>query len=86
MCLSRAVSLSRKNHNQAIMKLSTILPLLATLSSVNAKALLAVFEDEVTIGKSYKVSWLQNTAEEVFPPNQIPISILPFPLGDSEAM
>ena len=48
------------------MKISIILSSLVVFTTaVNAKGLLAVFEDEVTIGQSYKVEWLQNTAKEV---------------------
>ena len=43
------------------MKITTVLaPLIAAVTAVNAKALLAVFEDEVTIGKTYKVEWLSD--------------------------
>ena len=41
------------------MKITTVLTsFFAAFTAVNAKALLAVFEDEVTVGKTYDVEWL----------------------------
>ena len=46
------------------MKVTAVLPLLAMFNTaVNAKALLAVFEDEVRVGKSYDVEWLEHSKE-----------------------
>ena len=46
------------------MKLSTILPMLAAFTaSVNAEAFLGFFEDEVYVGKSYTVEWLEDATE-----------------------
>lgn len=46
------------------MKLTTALSILAAFTgAVNAKALLAVFESEVTIGKSYEVEWLADNTQ-----------------------
>ena len=53
-------------HIQVIMKITNILPFLAAFATaVNGKALLAVFEDSVTVGQTYPVEWLQDTAKEV---------------------
>lgn len=43
------------------MKITTVLaPILAVVATVNAKALLAVFEDKVIEGQTYRVKWLND--------------------------
>ena len=48
----------------AKMRISSVLPaLLVAITAVDAKALLAPFESEVTVGKTYRIEWLADARE-----------------------